>query len=135
MVTAKSIHHMTLVVNDADKTRDFFTRILGLPEIKKPKEDMSVVWFGIEANELHCMVRPDYVDDGRSDMSLNGRDRGFEGRHIALTVSDSLDEVAGVFEAEDIPYHRGTAGLPQIFCEDPSGNFIEINTGWFQAPL
>jgi hypothetical protein len=68
-------------------------------------------------------------------MSLNGRDRGFEGRHIALTVSDTLDEVASVFEAEGIPYHRGTAGLPQIFCEDPSGNFVEINTGWFQAPL
>ena len=54
---------------------------------------------------------------------------------MALTVSETLDEVASAFEAEDIPYHRGTAGLPQIFCEDPSGNFIEINTGWFQAPL
>ena len=135
MVTAKSIHHMTLVVNDVEKTRDFFTRIMGLPEIKKPDETMSIVWFGVEANELHCMVRPDYVEGGRSEMSLNGRDRGFEGRHIALTVSDTLDEVANVFEAEGIPYHRGTAGLPQIFCEDPSGNFVEINTGWFQAPL
>jgi len=126
---------MTLVVNDVEKTRDFFTRIMGLPEIQKPDKNMSIVWLGIEANELHCMVRPDYVEDGRTDMSLNGRDRGFEGRHVALTVSNTLDEVAEVFEAEEIPYHRGAAGLPHIFCEAPSGNFIEINTGWFQAPL
>lgn len=135
MVSATHIHHMTLIVNDADKTRDFFGRILGLPEIKKPNPDMAVVWFGMESNELHCMVRPGQVEDGRTDLSLNGQERGFEGRHVAFTVEESLDEVAAVFEEEGISYHRGTAGLPQIFCEDPSGNFIEINTGWFQRPL
>ncbi len=135
MVKAKHIHHMTLIVNDEEKTRDFFGRILGLTEIKKPNPDMPVIWFGMESNELHCMVNPDKVEDGRSDMSLVGQERGFEGRHVAFTVAETLDEVAAVFESEEINYHRGTAGLPQIFCEDPSGNFLEINTGWYQRPL
>ncbi len=89
----------------------------------------------MESNELHCMLKPDQVEDGRTDLSLKGQERGFEGRHVAFTVAETLEEVASVFEAEDIPYSLGTAGLPQIFCEDPSGNFIEINTGWFQSPL
>ena len=135
MVAAKQIHHMTLIVNDEEKTRDFFVRILGLREIKKPNPNLSVIWFGMESNELHCMVNPAQVEDGRTDMSLVGQERGFEGRHVAFTVTENLDEVASVLESENIPYHRGTAGLPQIFCEDPSGNFIEINTGWYQAPL
>ena len=135
MVTVKQIHHMTLVVNDVDSTRDFFGRVLGLPEIKKPDPNMSIIWFGVESNELHCMVRPDQVKEGRTDLSLVGAERGFEGRHVALTVAESLDEVATVLESEGIPYHRATSGLPQIFCEDPAGNFVEINTGWYQAPV
>ncbi len=135
MVVAKHIHHMTLIVNDEEKTRDFFVRVLGLKEIKKPNPNLSVIWFGMESNELHCMVNPAQVKDGRTGLSLVGQERGFEGRHVAFTVAESLDEVASVFEAENIPYARGTAGLPQIFCEDPSGNFIEINTGWYQSPL
>ena len=53
MVVAKQIHHMTLIVNDEEKTRDFFVRVLGLREIKKPNPNLSVIWFGMESNELH----------------------------------------------------------------------------------
>ena len=40
----------------------------------------------------------------------------------------AIDEVA-------IPYVRGTAGLPQIFCEDPAGTLVELDTGWTQERL
>ncbi len=33
MVAAKQIHHMALIVNDEEKTLDFFVRVLGLKEI------------------------------------------------------------------------------------------------------
>ena len=134
MVKAKHIHHMTLIVNDEKTTRDFYGRVLGLQEIKKPAPGLPVVWFGCESNELHCMVKPG-LKGGRTGMSLVGQERGKEGRHVAFTLDGSLDDVAKHLDEHGVPYHRGTSGLPQILCEVPSGNFLELNTGWYQAPL
>ena len=47
----------------------------------------------------------------------------------------AIDDVARLLEAAGVPYVRGRAGLPQIFCEDPAGNLVELNTGWTQEPL
>jgi len=134
MVRAKHIHHMNIVVNDLEKARDFYGRILGLPAIKRPNIAQPGLWFGCEANELHISFRQE-LQGGRTNLSLHGQERGKEGRHVAFTMDGSLDDIATHLEAESVPYVRGTAGLPQIFCEDPSGNFIELNTGWYQAPL
>ncbi len=134
MVKAKHIHHMTLIIKDAEKARDFFGRVLGIPEIKKPDPNMKVVWFGCEGNELHLMIN-DNLKGGRTDLSLVGQERDREGRHVAFTLDGSLDDIAATLETEHIPYHRGTGGLPQIFCEDSDGNFLELNTGWYQKPL
>ncbi len=134
MVKVKSIHHMTLNVGEGEKARDFYGRVLGLQEIKKPREDLPVIWFGAQRNELHLMIKPGSILSP-TDLSLNGRERGREGRHVAFTMEGSLDDIAMLLEAENIPYRRGTAGLPQIFCEDPFGNFLELNTGWDQEPI
>ena len=70
-----------------------------------------------------------------SELSLHPQEReGREGRPIAFTMDGSLDEIAELLESEGIPYVRGTAGLPQIFCEGPAGNLVELNLGWVQQP-
>ena len=134
MVKAKHMHHMTLIVKDVEKARDFYGRILGLPEIKRPGIGVAGLWFGHLSNELHILVN-EQLEGGRTGMSLIGQERGREGRHVAFTLDGTLDDIAGDLEAEGIAYVRGTAGLPQIFCEDPDGNFVELNTGWYQEPL
>jgi catechol 2,3-dioxygenase-like lactoylglutathione lyase family enzyme len=136
MVKVKQIHHMNLIISDRDleKARDFYGRVLGVPEIKRPNIGSPGLWFGLHSNELHISVNPK-LKAGRTGMSLVGQQRGKEGRHVAFTLSGSLDDIAQHLEAEGIPYVRGTGGLPQIFCEDPSGNFLELNTGWEQEPL
>ena len=69
-------------------------------------------------------------------MSLYPAERpGKWGGHVAFTMEGGLDDIAQHLEAEGIAHVRGTAGLPQIFCEDPAGNLIELNTGWAQEPL
>ena len=57
------------------------------------------------------------------------------GGHVAFTMNGSLHDIAGHLEGAGVPYVRGRAGLPQIFCEDPAGNLVELNTGWTQEPL
>ena len=135
MVQTKLIHHQLLVVGDLEKTKDFYGRVMGLNEIKRPNTGRQGLWFGCLSNELHISVR-DGTSDGPSGLPLHPRDReGREGRHLAFTMDGSLDDIATALEGEGIPYVRGTAGLPQIFCEDPAGNLIELNTGWNKEPV
>ena len=69
-------------------------------------------------------------------MSLQPAERpGRSGGHVAFTMNGSVDDIAKHLQAEGVPHVRGTAGLPQIFCEDPAGNLVELNTGWAQEPI
>jgi glyoxylase I family protein len=135
MVRASMIHHMNVPIDDIGTARDFYGRVLGLAEIKRPDVGRPGLWFGCGANELHLSVQP-ALRGGRTAMSLQPTDRPDRaGGHVAFTMSGSLDDIARCLEAERIPYARGRAGLPQIFCEDPAGNLVELNTGWTQQPL
>jgi glyoxylase I family protein len=135
MVKASMIHHMNVAIDDVDRARTFYGGILGLPEIERPPVGRPGLWFGCGGNELHLSVQPG-VSGGRTGLSLHPNERpGRSGGHVAFTMSGSLDEIARHLDAAGIPYAKGTAGLPQIFCEDPAGNLVELNTGWSQRPL
>jgi len=134
MVKASMIHHMNVPIDDVAKAREFYAGVLGLPEIKRPNVGRPGLWFGCAANELHLSVQPG-LTGGRTGMSLHPNERPDRlGGHVAFTMSGSLDEIATHLERQGVPYVRGTAGLPQIFCEDPAGNLVELNTGWAQEP-
>ena len=135
MVKAEMIHHMNVAIDDVGAARDFYGRILGLPELRRPNVGRPGAWFGCGANELHLSVKPG-LRGGRTRLSLHPNDRPERlGGHVAFTMSGGLDDIARHLEAESVPYVRGTAGLPQIFCEDPAGNLVELNTGWAQERL
>lgn len=91
---------------------------------------------GSAAGPTSCTSRssPVSAEADRDESAATDRpDRA--GGHVAFTMSGSLDEITRCLEAERIPYARGRAGLPQIFCEDPAGNLVELNTGWTQQLL
>ena len=126
---------MNVAIDDVDRARDFYGRILGLPELVRPNVGRPGLWFGVGSNELHLSVQPD-VKGGRHNLSLHPNERPDRlGGHVAYTMSGGLDEIARHLEREGIPFARGAAGLPQIFCEDPAGNLVELNTGWTQQRL
>ena len=135
MVKAKLIHHQLLLVDDTEKAKDFYGRILGLTQIKMPDPDSPVIWYGCHDNELHISPR-EGIKAGPTGLSLTPMERdGREGRHVAFAMEGTLDDIAKHWAAERIPYVRGKVGLPQIFCEDPAGNLIELNLGWDQEPV
>ena len=136
MLTTKLIHHQLVVVNDVDKARDFYGRVVGLTEIKRPNTNREVLWFGSLSNEVHISVRAELAGFGPTEMPLDpGRRPGRLGRHIAFAMDGTLDEIGAHLDAEGIPYELGTAGLPQLFCEDPAGNLVEFNVGWDQEAV
>jgi catechol 2,3-dioxygenase-like lactoylglutathione lyase family enzyme len=135
MVKAALIHHMNVPIDDIERARDFYGRILGLREIRRPNVGRPGLWFGCGSNELHLSVQPG-LKGGRTALSFHPAERPDRlGGHVAFTMTGSVDDIARHLEAEGVRYARGTAGLPQIFCEDPAGNLVELNTGWMQEPL
>ncbi len=134
MVKTKQLHHALVVVNDLEKARTFYGKVLGLWELQRPNVNRPGLWFGIGDNELHISLSDEPPPPSRKK-GLNPQERGREGRHIAFTLEGSVDDIARDLEANGIPYVRGTAGLPQIFCEDGNGNLVELNTGWEQKPI
>lgn len=74
MVKAAMIHHMNVAIDDVDEARDFYGRILGLPELVRPDVGRPGLWFGVGSNELHLSVQPD-VEGGRTSLSLHPNER------------------------------------------------------------
>lgn len=112
------LHHVNIVVRPGG-TADligFYTEVLGLRQVEKPREGTTSggAWFDInEAHQLHISERPDAVM--HDDM------------HFALVVDD-FDAALDRFRAAGAPWRP----QPDLFggrrgsTRDPLGHRIEI---------
>src|SRR5262245_25731172 len=115
MIDVDKYLHATILVRDLERTRKFYTTVLGLKEIERPRFNFGGTWFAIGDQELHIVVQPNLDDPAFTD-----------DRHIALGVTD-FDGVPAKLEALGIAYRRGTTpARRQIFFRDPDGNLIEL---------
>lgn len=101
-----------------DKTREFYSGLLGLEEKPAPSsiQSLGLIWFKVGGDlELHV-----FTEDPLDDPSI---------RHFCLVVDDihalrNKIESAGydVWDPEPIP------GRPRFFCRDPFRNIIEFTS-------
>lgn len=115
-----SIHHVTLLVADLARARDFYETMLGL-EINPARPVMSFegVWYDIGAAQIHLMRLPN-PDAGLERPAHGGRDR-----HVAFLIND-LDELQARLTRADIPFTLSQSGRRALFCRDPDDNALEF---------
>ena len=98
-----------------DEAREFFGRLLGLPEIEKPKRlrDRGGVWFRCGSQELHVGVAPDFAPARKA--------------HPAFCVSD-FDALRERLSAAGVDVHddESIPGTRRFYSHDPFGNRIEF---------
>ncbi|HSR59740.1 MAG TPA: VOC family protein [Robiginitalea sp.] len=118
--------HYSFIVEDLQKTGDFYAYALGLEEIPHPSDTVNFRWFRIRGNTQVHLIRKDQVVKTES-----------KSVHLCLSIRD-LDGYIAFLEQEGIPYWDWPGkpnsvtdradGVRQIYLRDPEDNWVEINT-------
>ena len=116
-----AIDHVQLAMpaGREQEARDFYTGLLGLPEIPKPPElaARGGAWFELSTVKLHLGVEKDFQPARKA--------------HPGLLV-DNLEALATRLRAAGVTLTADDAvpGVARYFVHDPFGNRIEL----LQAP-
>jgi lactoylglutathione lyase len=114
-----AINHVTLIVDDLEKARRFYTDVVGLEELPVFPFDYPTQFYRInEAQQLH-------LTEWKDETSFRG--------HVCLTVKDfdacyRVSRELGIVDEE--PWgkvRRLPDGAMQMFIRDPAGNLLELS--------
>jgi catechol 2,3-dioxygenase-like lactoylglutathione lyase family enzyme len=136
MLDIETLHHASLPASDLERSKRFYSEVLGLREVPRPPFNFPGAWYQVGDRTLHLIVgeratfRNGKGIDSR-DVHLAIRVRSFRGaiEHLAALGYQPLDPQA----ANQDPFRtmrinaKATAGFPQIYILDPDRNVIEIN--------
>ena len=152
-MTISGIHHVTLIVDDAEKASRFYGQVLGLEQKPRPAFKFPGLFYHCGDQEIHLIIasRPLKQEDlfiridGISDIT-----RRYIHRHAALVVSDLANLLTRLTDhgVEILLDPRNVQrkssdllltnlldgwnkmyGTAPIFCLDPFGNLLEIVPG------
>lgn len=119
MIEIKGLNHATLIVDDLDKARAFYSGVLGLSEVPAYDFDYPVMFYNLpDGRQIH-------ITEWQDTPSFRG--------HVAIEVADFTAAFAA-FKAMGIidttPWGRVRRlkdGTMQMFIRDPAGNLVEIS--------
>ena len=115
--------HAGILVRDLPRAREFYGRLLGLPEIPRPDLGFPGAWYGLGAFQLHLIVPP-------PDRSVGDAAERFAGRvrHLAFRVG-GFEPLVERLEREGHPFWPAAPapdGARRGFTRDPDGNVLEL---------
>ena len=114
----KALHHIARTTADPDRSRAFYTDVLGFREIRRPGFNFRGAWLFNYGVQIHIIEH----DTARAAGPIDTR-----AEHLAFAVDD-FQEVERRLAQHGIEYHKqvNAGGIPQIFFHDPDGHHIEI---------
>ncbi len=114
------LDHVSVIVSDLARARDFYQGVLGLKSVERPDLGFPGIWLDLgDGRTLHLMVLEDPCD-GVSRPAHGGRDY-----HFALRVDD-VARWAAHLQAKSVPFTKSRSGRPALFLRDPDENAIEL---------
>lgn len=113
------VHHASMLVNDTQKSLEFYCGVLGLPLTERPKLEYPGAWLQLGEQQLHLIELPS------PDPKTGRPAHGGHDRHVALTISD-VDQIKEELEKANIPFTLSKSGRRALFCRDRDGNALEF---------
>lgn len=127
-IRVRHIDHVTIVVSNLDRSRDFYVGLLGMTEVPRPAFSFAGLWFQAGATLLHLIEQHDQSGLAGTDEARSGNSRC---HHFAFEVDDAN---AAAAHLQDLgiglvsePKLRPD-GAVQMFLEDPDGHLVELCT-------
>jgi glyoxylase I family protein len=131
-VPGLSLHHVSVVVTDIERSRQFYVEMFGLELLPRPKFDSVGLWLGAGPLQVHVIqsqagtFRPKSIAS-TVDTHFAFRTSDFDG-FIAHATALGFREDAPEGDPKRLMMRRhGPAGFPQVFLLDPDNNIIEVN--------
>lgn len=140
--TAPTVGHVGLVVQDMDRMRDFYVRVVGLRQtrtamIEGPHIDelTGLTDVKLEAVFLGTEDRPEALEllkyHHHPDPSTARGPSGRGPNHMQFVV-DELDPIVDALRAEGLDVWGGPVDWPRLwrrvlYAKDPEGNVVEFN--------
>ncbi|MEJ2142019.1 MAG: VOC family protein [Gammaproteobacteria bacterium] len=115
-----SVHHVSLIISDLEKSRVFYQNILGLTVVEdRPDLGFEGLWLKVGEQQIHLLLL-DNPDPVHGRPQHGGRDR-----HVACTVTD-FEQLVDRLEQGNVSYTLSRSGRKALFCRDPDGNALEF---------
>lgn len=123
-VGVKHIDHVTVVVNNLQRSREFYVDLLGMQEVPRPAFSFAGSWFQAGETQIHLIEEHDQTDTACSPVASSST----RNHHFAFLVDDA-HQAAERFKDAGVPLVSAPKPRPdgavQVFVHDPDGHLIE----------
>ena len=126
-IGVKWIDHVTLIVKDLERSRQFYCDLLGMEQIERPGFSFGGSWFQAGKTQIHLILQ--HENSGPAGEDKSTQTKSSRNRHFAFEVEDG-PAAAEVLEQLGIPLVSGPQtrpdGVLQLFVNDPDGHVVEL---------
>lgn len=127
-IGVQAIDHVTLVVDDLERSAKFYVDLLGMRRVERPRFNFPGLWFQAGATQIHLILKHDQSSPaGLPDAPPTaGAGRVF---HFAFEVPSCKTAVERL-KAAGVRVRGGPSlrpdGFVQTWCYDPDGHVVEL---------
>jgi catechol 2,3-dioxygenase-like lactoylglutathione lyase family enzyme len=126
-IRVKHIDHVTIVVRDLDRSRDFYVGVLGMQEVERPGFHFAGLWFQAGPTQVHLIL--EHPESGPSGHSIAAEAAISRTRHFAFEVADAR-AAQQCLEESGVAIVAGPKSRPdgptQLYVRDPDGHLVEL---------
>jgi catechol 2,3-dioxygenase-like lactoylglutathione lyase family enzyme len=124
----RTLDHVTLVVKDLNRSRDFYVGMLGMQPMERPRFSFDGSWFQAGKTQIHLILEhpesgPAGIDVPQHLLAMSRT------HHFAFEVEDT-QAATDYLRRRNVPIVSGPKERPdgavQVFATDPDGHVVEL---------
>jgi catechol 2,3-dioxygenase-like lactoylglutathione lyase family enzyme len=125
-IRVRFLDHVTVVVKDLERSREFYVDVLGMEEVPRPGFGFPGLWFQAGPSQIHLIE--EHAASGPAGLARSTGGSVSRGHH-AFEVADAR-QAAEELKRRGLPLAAGPKlrpdGPTQIYLHDPDGHLVEL---------